>query len=150
LKDFHAFIPILLLFQSLWKVFDSVDNLLIDDDRILKGEFMRIRTNFDKIDDLTILNPEDVTEEMWLKAFNDMNSDNNDFISFHEACEYTLKHLHMAFGYQEIDVDEHDYNDDETINAGIAGAEILLGPASVEAAPVEAAPIEAAPVEAAP
>lgn len=142
------------MFNCLFKVFDQVDNLLIDDDRIIKAEFMKIRTHLHKVEDLTIINPEDITEEMWLKAYNDMNVDNNEFISFHEACEYTLKHLHEAFGYQETDVDEHEYDNKMDSTKGvILGADILFGPKEIpveaEVAPVEAepVPVETVPIE---
>lgn len=124
LKDFHAFIPILLLFQKLFKVFDSVDNLIVPDQRILKGEWMRIRTHLDTVDGLQLLDPSLVTEEMWLQGWDEMNVNKDEFVSFHEACEYTLNHVHDAFNYLHKEVDDIDHD--------VSEPNIILGTSTKE------------------
>ena len=144
MNDFHAFIPVLLLFQKLFKVFDCVDSLIVSDQRILKGEFMKIRKNLDKIDEFQVIDPESITEEHWLNAWNEINVDNNDFISFHEACEYTLNHVHSAFKYEHKDVDEmEEAPTEESSNEPT----IILGPAATERAATEPAATEPVPAE---
>ena len=101
LKDFHAFFPILLLFVRLWKIFDAVDGLIVSDRRILKAEFLKIREELHKIDDLTIIDVHNVKEEDWLKFWNDLNTNNDELISFHEVCEFALSHIHRAFSYDD-------------------------------------------------
>jgi len=101
LKDFHAFFPILLLFVRLWKIFDAVDGLIVSDRRILKGEFLKIREELHQIDDLTIIDVHNVTEEDFLKFWDELNTNNDELISFHEVCEFALAHIHRAFSYAD-------------------------------------------------
>jgi len=100
-KDFHAFFPILLLFVKLWNIFEAVDGLIVQDRKILKGEFMKIRTELHKIDELTIINIHDVSEEKWNDVWNEINVNGDELISFHEVCKYTLSHIHRAFNYDD-------------------------------------------------
>ena len=140
-NDFHAFFPILLLFQKLYKVFDSVDNIIVPDSRILKGEFMRIRKQLDKIDDLQLIDPDSITEEMWQKAWDEMNTDKNDFISFHEACEYTLDHIHAAFNYSQKDVDELEDEPEAGVLLGSVKTQVPVVPVVVAEVPVVVAEV---------
>jgi len=101
IDDFHAFFPIMLLFQRLWLIFESVDGLIVNDKKILKGEFMKIRENLHKVDDLTVIDIHGVSEQEWEKSWNDLNTNNDELISFHEVCEFTLNHVHKAFNYDD-------------------------------------------------
>jgi len=148
-NDFHAFFPILLLFQKLYKVFDSVDNIIVPDSRILKGEFMRIRKQLDKIDDLQLIDSDSITEEMWQQAWDEMNTDKNDFISFHEACEYALDHIHTAFNYAHKDVDELEDVPEVVVILGSVKtpvAEVPVAEVPVAEAPVAEVPVAEVPV----
>ena len=99
-KDFHAFFPTLLFLVS-WNIFEAVYGLIVQDRKILKGEFMKIRTELHKIDELTIINIHDVSEEKWNDVWNEINVNGDELISFHEVCKYTLSHIHRAFNYDD-------------------------------------------------
>lgn len=100
LNDFHQFLPILLLFTRLWKVFDSADKEVVQDQKVFKGEFMKMRTHLNDFQDIQILGY--YTEEDWEKEWDVINLNKDRFIDFHELCEFCIKHIHKAFNYDDF------------------------------------------------
>lgn len=94
--EFHAFFPVLLMFTKLWRIFEEVDREVINDKRVFKGEFMKVRTHLNDFD-FTILG--ETTEQQWEAEFDLINRNNDQYIDFHELCLFGLKHIHNAFNY---------------------------------------------------
>jgi len=94
--EFHAFFPVLLMFTELWKIFEAVDDEMINDKRVFKGEFMKVRTHLNDFD-FKILG--EITEQQWEAEFDLINRNNDQYIDFHELCVFGLKYIHNAFNY---------------------------------------------------
>jgi len=96
IAEFHAFFPVLLMFTKLWIIFEEMDREMIDDTRVFKAEFMKVRTHLNDFD-FKILG--ETTEGQWEAEFDLINRNKDQYIDFHEFCVFGLKHIHNAFNY---------------------------------------------------
>jgi hypothetical protein len=96
ISEFHAFFPVLLMFTKLWRIFEAVDHEIINDERVFKSEFMKVRTHLNDFD-FKILG--EITEQQWEAEFDLINRNNDQYIDFHEFCLFGLKYIRNAFDY---------------------------------------------------
>jgi Ca2+-binding EF-hand superfamily protein len=118
----HSFLPTLLLFVRVWDIFDAADKLVVEDQRVFKGEFMRIKEKLNHVHGIAILG--DTSDEAWEKEFEILDKNNDRFITFEEMCTYALDHIKKPFDYkpdEEEDLLENDFEEDDE-EEGEAGA----------------------------
>lgn len=106
--EFHAFFPVLLMFTKLWRIFDEVDREMINDKRVFKGEFMKVRTHLNDFDFMIL---GETTEQQWEAEFDLINQNKDQYIDFHELCVFGLKRIHNAFNYDAYMMDSNPTDD---------------------------------------
>lgn len=127
LKDFHRFLPTLFLFVKLWDIFDIADRLVVPDQCVFKGEFVKLKEKLNSIEGVQILGQ--LSDEEWLEEFTKLDKNNDGHIAFNEFCTYAVSHIKRPFDYAE---EFEEYDDTEDADDG----------------PSEDAPNEATAVEA--
>jgi len=110
---FHKFLPTLLLFTRLWVVFDAADKLVVEDQKVFRGEFLKIKDRLNNLHGILILGG--ISEEDWHREFDTLDKNNDGYATFDEVCNYALKHIKTPFDYEaeEEDDGEPDSEDDE-------------------------------------
>lgn len=112
---FHGFLPTLLLFVRVWDVFEAADKLVVEDQRVFKGEFMRIKEKLNHVHGIVILG--ETSDEEWEKEFALLDKNNDRFITFEEMCSYALNHIKRPFDYtpedDELLLEEDEVDDEE-------------------------------------
>ncbi|KAJ1382748.1 hypothetical protein B484DRAFT_411358, partial [Ochromonadaceae sp. CCMP2298] len=111
LKKFHRFLPILLVFDRLWDVFDVADKVVCADTRVFMGEFKVISKRLETLCDITILG--DFTQESWEAEFKILDKNHDGYIVFHEFCLYVVSHIKKPFDFVETELEEDDSSDEE-------------------------------------
>lgn len=112
-KEFHIFLPTLFLFVKLWDIFDAADKMLVEDQRVFKGEFMQIKNRFKDINGLVILGS--ITDEEWAQEYTLLDKNNDGYINFNEACTYAISHIKKPFDYSETTEDDEESDDEKLI-----------------------------------
>lgn len=110
----HSFLPTLLLFCRVWDVFDAADKLVVEDQKVFKGEFMKIKEKLNNVHGIVIFG--EISDEDWEKEFNTLDKNNDRFITFEEMCSYALDHIKRPFDYDPSEEDallEDNHEDDE-------------------------------------
>lgn len=137
---FHGFLPTLLLFVRVWDVFSAADKLVVEDQRVFKGEFMRIKEKLNHVHGIVILG--ETSEEEWETEFALLDKNNDRFITFEEMCSYALNHIKRPFDYTPEDDDQLLEEDDEEDEEGAAAEPSfveVIGKSVVKLAPEPAA-----------
>jgi hypothetical protein len=128
---FHTFLPTLLLFIRVWDVFSAADKLVVEDQRVFKGEFMKIKEKLNNVHGICILG--EVTDEEWEAEFLSLDRNKDKFITFDEMCIYAVSHIKKPFDYAPGEVTEYfsgvDEDEDESEeNSSDAFVEIVAHP----------------------
>ena len=97
----HSFLPNLLLFMRVWDIFDAADKLVVEDKKIFKGEFLRIKESLNHVHGISICG--DTPKEDWDKEFDILDKNNDKYISFEELCTYAIQHIKKPFDYNPED-----------------------------------------------
>jgi hypothetical protein len=121
----HSFLPTLLLFIRVWDVFAAADKLVVEDQKVFKIEFMRIKEKLNNVHGIVILG--ETSDEEWEKEFDALDRNHDRYITFEEMCNYALDHIKKPFDYNPSDEDallEDDEEEDED-NAGEAFVEVV-------------------------
>lgn len=125
LEGFHKFLPVLLLFDRLWDMFEVVDKIVIDDKRVFKGEFVGMYDKLHTVSDMVILS--DITKDEWTEEFNKLDKNGDGFVNFTEFCNYCVAKVQKPFDFNGIDtVDSAD--EEEAMEEGVAVAETENSP----------------------
>eukprot|EP00598_Pedospumella_elongata_P003417 CAMPEP_0184978316 /NCGR_PEP_ID=MMETSP1098-20130426/8851_1 /TAXON_ID=89044 /ORGANISM="Spumella elongata, Strain CCAP 955/1" /LENGTH=312 /DNA_ID=CAMNT_0027501437 /DNA_START=47 /DNA_END=985 /DNA_ORIENTATION=+ len=144
---FHSFLPTLLLFMRVWDVFTAADKLVVEDQKVFKGEFMRIKDKLNNLHGITILG--ETSDEAWEKEFELLDKNKDSYITFEETCNYALAHIKRPFDYNPIDddksLDEDEELDDENELAPEPFVEVIsnslsvtvLAPETISESPVQ-------------
>jgi hypothetical protein len=137
----HSFLPTLLLFIRVWDVFAAADKLVVEDQKVFKIEFMRIKEKLNHVHGIVILG--ETSDEEWEKEFDALDRNHDRYITFEEMCNYALDHIKKPFDYNPSDEDallEDDEGEDED-SVGEPFVEVmshsLTKVAAVEAVPAE-------------
>lgn len=88
-KEFYKFLPIVYLFDHLWKVFDMADSS-IDDRRIFPNEFLTAKFTIESIQGVKL---EAITREEWEKEFHVLDKNKDGYITFNEFCKYAVSKI---------------------------------------------------------
>ena len=97
----HSFLPTLLLFMRVWDIFDAADKLVVEDKKIFKGEFLRIKEKLNNVHGINIFG--DTPKEDWDKEFDILDKNNDNYICFEEMCTYAIEHIKKPFDYNPED-----------------------------------------------
>mmetsp|Transcript_56133 Transcript_56133/g.114773 ORF Transcript_56133/g.114773 Transcript_56133/m.114773 type:complete len:306 (+) Transcript_56133:46-963(+) len=112
-RSFHEFLPLLLLFSRLWTIFDAVDNLVVQDQKIFKGEFIKIKKVLGGVVGITLIG--DTSDQEWENEFNAIDKNSDGFISFDEACSYAIQRITEPFDYApEVGNEYEDAHSEDT------------------------------------
>lgn len=109
---FHSFLPTLLLFMRVWDVFPAADKLVVEDQKVFKGDFMQIKEKLSNVHEIVILG--ETSDENWEKAFDLLDRNKDTFISFAETCNFALAHIKRPFDYSDAE-DESLLDEDEAV-----------------------------------
>lgn len=112
LRDFHAFLPTLLLFDRLWDLFDAADKVVIEDKRVFKGEFVGIYDRLYTLSEVTILG--NFTKDEWAAEFSALDINGDGYINFNEFCTYCVAHIERPFDFHAAEVSAD--SDDEKVD----------------------------------
>jgi Ca2+-binding EF-hand superfamily protein len=96
-KAFHKFLPLLLLFDRLWDLFDAADKNVIEDKRVFKGEFVGMYSKLHSLADIVVLGT--LTKEQWEAEFALLDKNGDGFINFTEFCTYCVAHIERPFDF---------------------------------------------------
>jgi Ca2+-binding EF-hand superfamily protein len=121
----HSFLPTLLLFIRVWDVFAAADKLVVEDQKVFKIEFMRIKEKLNHVHGIVILG--ETSDEEWEKEFDALDRNHDRYITFEEMCNYALDHIKRPFDYNPSDEDallEEDEGDEED-SVGEAFVEVV-------------------------
>ncbi|KAJ1430454.1 hypothetical protein B484DRAFT_50798 [Ochromonadaceae sp. CCMP2298] len=100
---FNKFIPVLLLFKRFWDLFSAIDGLVVDDQKIFKGEFMRIKDKLQELQGIQILG--DIPEDVWEAEFLQLDTKSNGYFTFGQTLSYVMTHVKKdSFKYGEEEV----------------------------------------------
>lgn len=99
LREFHHFIPTLFLFYKFWDIFDAADNSVIDDDKVFKSEFVKVKSRMQTIAGVDVMG--DISDEEWNAEFVKLDKNKDGYISFEEFCRYSVNHICKPFDYAE-------------------------------------------------
>lgn len=117
-KQFPRLIETLFLFSELWVIFDLSDSLIVDDQKIFKGEYMLAR---EKLSSVSILSLPEISKEQWEAEFVLLDKDKSGYITFDELCQYVMNQIVDASSFTHAFDDEVEVVDaDETAEDGTA------------------------------
>lgn len=124
----HSFLPTLLLFMRVWDIFDAADKLVVEDQRVFKGEFMRIKEKLNNVHGIVIFG--ETSDEHWEKEFEALDRNHDRFITFEEMCSYALDHIKRPFDYKPSDedeiLDEFDEDEEEDEDSAVGGDVVFV------------------------
>ena len=124
LKDFHKFLPTLLLFDRLWDLFDAADKFVIEDKRVFKGEFVGMYKRLHTLGDIVVFGS--LSQEEWESEFSMLDKNNDDFINFNEFCAYCVAHIERPFDFNETEDTECRSDSEEEAEDTTGGAAGLI------------------------
>jgi hypothetical protein len=128
LEGFHKFLPVLLLFDRLWDMFEVVDKIVIDDKRVFKGEFVAMYDKLHTVSDMVILS--DTTKDEWAEEFSKLDKNGDGFVNFTEFCNYCVAKVQKPFDFHGIDT-VGSGDDEEAMDEGVAVVEAESAPMEV-------------------
>jgi hypothetical protein len=124
-------------------VFAAADKLVVEDQKVFKIEFMRIKEKLNHVHGIVILG--ETSDEEWEKEFDALDRNHDRYITFEEMCNYALDHIKKPFDYNPSDEDallEDDEGGEDEDSVGEPFVEVmshsLTKVAAEEAAPVAA------------
>lgn len=141
---FHSFLPTLLFFSRIWDIFSAADKVIVEDQRVFKGEFMRIKDMLNNVHSIVILG--DITDEEWDREFELLDKNKDGFITFEDTCTYALAHIKKPFDYSPED--DATLLDEDDVDVGEADpfASVLPSIRVIQLAPeISAAPSSSPP-----
>lgn len=100
----HSFLPTLLLFMRVWDIFNAADKLVVEDQKVFKGEFMRIKEKLNNVHGIVIFG--ETSDEEWEREFEALDRNHDRYITFEEMCNYALDHIKKPFDYNPADDEE--------------------------------------------
>ncbi|KAJ1430860.1 hypothetical protein B484DRAFT_47015 [Ochromonadaceae sp. CCMP2298] len=109
-RSFHRFLPTLLLFVRIWGVFDAADKLVVEDQKVFRGEFAKIKENLNNLHGISIFG--DINAEDWDREFTKLDVNNDGYVTFYETTAYVIKNIERPFDYIPGE-DESDSDEDE-------------------------------------
>ena len=128
LEGFHKFLPVLLLFDRLWDMFEVVDKIVIDDKRVFKGEFVAMYDKLHTVSDMVILS--DTTKDEWAEEFSKLDKNGDGFVNFTEFCNYCVAKVQKPFDFHGIDT-VGSGDDEEAMDEGVVVVEAESAPMEV-------------------
>jgi len=137
----HSFLPTLLLFMRVWDIFNAADKLVVEDQKVFKGEFMRIKEKLNNVHGIVIFG--ETSDEEWEKEFDALDRNNDRYINFEEMCNYAIDHIKKPFDYNPAeeealllegdDEDEENYAEDHNTFVEVVSHNVTkLGSKSTE------------------
>lgn len=112
-KEFHVFIPTLFLFIKLWELFKMADVEVVEDMKVFKGEFMKVREDLLSINGVKFM--QEMTAESWEAEFSLLDKNDDGHIIFSEFCTYAVQNLVKPTDYALEAQDDDDEEEESAV-----------------------------------
>jgi uncharacterized membrane protein len=116
---FHKFLPVLLLFKRFWDLFSAIDGLVVDDQKIFRGEFLRLKNRVEQVEVQEIKELQgiqilgDIPDDVWAAEFLQLDTKQNGFFTFDETIPYMMAHVKDSFSYDSEEEAEEEEEEEE-------------------------------------